>query len=192
MVVFDNTNNFNNRIKGILYISMMDIDFLMQKYSNEELKNVIPLDYLESFEKNLKKLENEPNLSIQYYSVLPLGIETEKDEELLKIIKSEVEQGNLFTKKELKEFKLDELKVLIENLMEEDLISIKELYKLRSYMMADFIIEEIGKANKLIESLFLTNTHESAKEIYLNLKHMGLSSEIVESDYFLENKVMKK
>ena len=89
-------------------------------------------------------------------------------------------------------FKLDELKVLIENLMEEDLISIKELYKLRSYMMADFIIEEIGKANKLIESLFLTNTHESAKEIYLNLKHMGLSSEIVESDYFLENKVMKK
>ena len=49
----------------------------------------------------------------------------------------------------------------------------------KTYMMADFIIEEIGKANKLIESLFLTNTHESAKEIYLNLKHMGLSSEIV-------------
>ena len=32
VVIFDTTNNFDNQIKVVLYMSMMDVDYLVQKY----------------------------------------------------------------------------------------------------------------------------------------------------------------
>ena len=55
MVIFDTTNNFNNQIKGMLYISIMDVDYLMQKYQTPFLKSIIPSDYVEAFEDELEQ-----------------------------------------------------------------------------------------------------------------------------------------
>ena len=66
MVIFDTTNNFNNQIKGMLYISIMDVDYLMQKYQASVLKSMIPSDYVEAFEDELEQRKNEYSLSVQY------------------------------------------------------------------------------------------------------------------------------
>ena len=116
MVIFDTTNNFNGQIKGMLYMSIMDVDYLVQKYQIPFLKSIIPLDYVEVFEDELEQRKNEYSLSVQYYSVLRLGIETAKDEELLRIIKNEVELGNLFTRSHLKSISRADLKNFIESL----------------------------------------------------------------------------
>ena len=55
VVIFDTTNNFNNQIKGMLYMSMMDVDYLVQKYQISFLKSRIPLDYVETFEDELEQ-----------------------------------------------------------------------------------------------------------------------------------------
>ena len=129
MVIFDTTNNFNNQIKGMLYMSMMDVDYLVQKYQISFLKSRIPLDYVETFEDELEQRKNEYRLSVQYYSILTLGIETAEDEELLKIIKNEVEQGILFTRSHLQSISREDLKDLIKSLGEHfALLSNEELY----------------------------------------------------------------
>ena len=139
MVIFDTTNNFNGRIKGMLYMSIMDVDYLVQKYQIPFLKSRIPLDYVEAFEDELEQRKNEYSLSVQYYSVLPLGIETAEDEELLSIIKNEVEQGNLFTRSHLQSISRADLKDLIKSLkIKVGPLSIEELYQLRSYMMSEY------------------------------------------------------
>ena len=141
MVIFDTTNNFNGQIKGMLYMSMMDVDYLAQKYQISFLKSRIPLDYVEAFEDELEQRKNEYRLSVQYYSILTLGIETAEDEELLKIIKNEVEQGNLFTRSHLQSISREDLKDLIKSLGSHlAQLSNEELYQLRSYMMSDIYL----------------------------------------------------
>lgn len=191
MVIFDSTNNFNNQIKGMLHISIMDIDYLMSKYS-QTLKTRIPADYVCAFENELERRKNEDKLSEQYYSVLKLGIETDSDEELLKIIKSEIKQGNLFTKNNLQSIKREDLEDLISQLKNKNgQLSDEELYKLRSYMMVDFIFNAIETSNRCIEHLYEAPASLYTAREYKNnmsdLEAIGLSSNIVESDYFENN-----
>lgn len=197
MVIFDNTNNFNNTIKGILYINMMDVDYLMNKYQSALLNSMVLSDYIEVFNQELDQIKNQNKLSEQYYSILSLGIETDEDEQLLKIIKREVEQGNLFTKSLLKSINNDNLKLLIKLLKN----NIKQLgneglYKLRSYMMAEYIFDIIEISNIYLEKSYdhdiSPGTLKLYKNIVSNLEFMGFSSEIVESDYFNDDKVLIK
>lgn len=197
MVIFDTTNNFNNQIKGMLHISIMDVDYLMQKYQTSVLKSIISSDYLEVFENELEQRKNESRLSEQYYSILSLGIETDEDEELLKIIKNEVEQGNLFTKSNLQSINREHLEEMIKSLKSNFVqLSNEELYKLRSYMMVEYIFDIIKVSNIYVEKLYdhtaLPGTLDSYKKIVSNLEFMGLSSEIIESDYFDSIKVLSK
>lgn len=197
MVIFDTTNNFNGQIKGMLYMSIMDVDYLVQKYQIPFLKSIIPLDYVEVFEDELEQRKNEYSLSVQYYSVLRLGIETAKDEELLKIIKNEVELGNLFTRSHLKSISRADLKNFIESLKNRvGPLSIEELYQLRSYMMSEFISDAIEVANRCVKRLYdhtaLPGTVDSYENIVSNLEFMGASSEIIESDYFNSVEVLSK
>lgn len=189
MVIFDDKNNYNNEIKGMLYMNMMDVDYLMSEYSSQSLRERLPLDYVELFEYELEQRRKEDKLSEQYYSILSLGIENVRDEELLKIIKSEVQQGNLFTRSVLKSIEPDDLKRLIDLLKSNlDKIAFKELYKLRSYMMSEYISNEISRANVISGRLNIYPTSRQLLTYYntiiSNLELMGLSSEIVESDYF--------
>ena len=195
MVIFDTTNNFNGRIKGMLYMSIMDVDYLVQKYQIPFLKSRIPLDYVEAFEDELEQRKNEYSLSIQYYSVLPLGIETAEDEELLSIIKNEVEQGNLFTRSHLQSISRADLKDLIKSLkIKVGPLSIEELYQLRSYMMSEYIFDQIELANKYVKRLYeysaQRGTLDEYQNIISNLEAMGASSEIIESDYFNSTRVL--
>lgn len=197
MVIFDTTNNFNNQIKGMLHISVMDVDYLMQKYQTPLLKSMIPLDYVETFEDELEQRKNENRLSEQYYSILSLGIETDEDEELLKIIKNEVEQGNIFTKSNLQSVNREDLEELIKSLKSNFVqLGNEELYKLRSYMMAEYIFDVIEVANRYVKKLYdhtaLPGTLDSYKKMVSNLEFMGLSSEIIESDYFNNAKALSK
>lgn len=193
MVIFDSTNNYDNQIKGMLYLNMMDVDYLMSKYSSETLKAMIPLDYVETFESELKQRLKEDKLSIQYYSILTLGIETEEDEELLRIIKNEVAEGNLFTKKALQSIKREELSDLVSPLEDGvDLLTFVELYKLRSYHMVEFILDSIDKSDRALERLYNHSNMPGLLDFYrsinVNLEAIGLSSKIVESDYFEKGK----
>ena len=195
MVIFDTTNNFNGEIKGMLYMSIMDVDYLVQKYQIPFLKSRIPLDYVEAFEDELEQRKNEYSLSVQYYSVLPLGIETAEDEELLSIIKNEVEQGNLFTRSHLQSISRADLKDLIKSLkIKVGPLSIEELYQLRSYMMSEYIFDQIELANKYVKRLYeysaQRGTLDEYQNIISNLEAMGASSEIIESDYFNSTRVL--
>ena len=195
MVIFDTTNNFNGRIKGMLYMSIMDVDYLVKKYQIPFLKSRIPLDYVEAYKEKKKKKKNEYSLSVQYYSVLPLGIETAEDEELLSIIKNEVEQGNLFTRSHLQSISRADLKDLIKSLkIKVGPLSIEELYQLRSYMMSEYIFDQIELANKYVKRLYeysaQRGTLDEYQNIISNLEAMGASSEIIESDYFNSTRVL--
>ena len=195
MVIFDTTNNFNGRIKGMLYMSIMDVDYLVQKYQIPFLKSRIPLDYVEAFEDELEQRKNEYSLSVQYYSVLPLGIETAEDEELLSIIKNEVEQGNLFTRSHWQSISRADMKDLIKSLkIKVGPLSIEELYQLRSYMMSEYIFDQIELANKYVKRLYeysaQRGTLDEYQNIISNLEAMGASSEIIESDYFNSTRVL--
>ncbi len=197
MVIFDTTNNFNNQIKGMLYISIMDVDYLMQKYQASVLKSMIPSDYVEAFEDELEQRKNEYSLSVQYYSVLRLGIESTEDEELLRLIKNEIEQRNLFTRSHLQSISREDLKELIRTLrINLAQLSNEELYKLRSYMMSEYIYGAIELANKYVKKLYghsvLPGTLDSYQNIISNLEFMGASSEIIESDYFNSVEVLSK
>ena len=194
VVIFDTTNSFNNQIKGMLYMSMMDVDYLVQKYQISFLKSRIPLDYVETFEDELEQRKNEYRLSVQYYSILALGIETAEDEELLKIIKNEVEQGNLFTRSHLQSISREDLKDLIKSLGDHFAqLSNEELYQLRSYMMSEYIFGEIELANIYVQQLYENTarrgTLDEYKNIISNLRTIGASSEIIESDYFNSTRV---
>ncbi len=192
MVIYDTNNNFNNSIKGMLHISMMDVDYLVHKYQLPGLKEMIPSDYVDAFESELEERKNEGQLSEQYYAILSLGIETDEDEELLRIIKSEVEQGNLFTKSDLQSIKRKDLEDLINPLKSrESELSDEELYKLRSYLMDKYIIESIEKANRNLEAFkqFRSYTYSNSyNTIVTNLESIGLSKDIVELDYFKPSK----
>ena len=195
MVIFDTTNNFNGRIKGMLYMSIMDVDYLVQKYQIPFLKSRIPLDYVEAFEDELEQRKNEYSLSVQYYSALLLGIESAEDEELLSIIKNEVEQGNLFTRSHLQSISRADLKDLIKSLkIKVGPLSIEELYQLRSYMMSEYIFDQIELANKYVKRLYeysaQRGTLDEYQNIISNLEAMGASSEIIESDYFNSTRVL--
>ncbi len=194
MVIFDTTNNFDNQIKGVLYMSMMDVDYLVQKYQISFLKSRIPLDYIKAFEDELEQRKNEYRLSVQYYSILTLGIETTEDEELLKIIKNEVEQGNLFTRSHLQSISREDLKNLIKSLGNRfPQLRNEELYQLRSYMMSEYIFGEIELANIYVQQLYENTarrgTLDDYKNIISNLESIGASSEIIESDYFNSTRV---
>jgi len=196
MVIFDNTTNFNNRIKGMLYISIMDIDYLMTKYESL-LKSTIPSDYFEAFLKELEQRKNEDKLSEQYYSILRLGIETDEDEELLKIIKEEVQKQNLFTKSNLDSINREDLENLIKPLKNNvENLNNEELYKLRSYMMSEYIFDLLDQLNiynmRLYSHAVILGTSESYKDVISNLENIGLSSNIVESDYFNNSKILEK
>ena len=195
MVIFDTTNNFDGRIKGMLYMSIMDVDYLVQKYQIPFLKSRIPLDYVEAFEDELEQRKNEYSLSVQYYSALRLGIESAEDEELLSIIKNEVEQGNLFTRSHLQSISRADLKDLIKSLkIKVGPLSIEELYQLRSYMMSEYIFDQIELANKYVKRLYeysaQRGTLDEYQNIISNLEAMGASSEIIESDYFNSTRVL--
>ena len=126
---------------------------------------------------------------------MPLGIETAEDEELLSIIKNEVEQGNLFTRSHLQSISRADLKDLIKSLkIKVGPLSIEELYQLRSYMMSEYIFDQIELANKYVKRLYeysaQRGTLDEYQNIISNLEAMGASSEIIESDYFNSTRVL--
>ena len=64
----------------------MDLDYIVSKYGIDTLKSQIPFDYIEVFQEELLNLKKETKFSVQYYSILTLGIETDIDEKLLNIL----------------------------------------------------------------------------------------------------------
>lgn len=202
MVIFDTKNNYNGQIKGMLYLSIMDVDYVVSKYGIDTLKRTIPLDYAECFEDELRERTDEGKFSIQYYPVLSLGIETDNDEKLLDILSDEVTHGNIFTKKELQALSKEELEQRISEISYVEQIperaTIEEIYKLRSYQMAKFIIENIERANRSVDIAYQTRENgcslqekkalEDSSNIRNILISLGLSDDIEESDYFVKEK----
>ena len=187
MVIYDTKNNYEGRIRGMLYLSLMDVDYLLKKYGEEELKKRLPNDYVDHFINELALRNGYDIISVQYYPVLNVGIETEADEELLKLIKEEVKQGNLYTKNTLVNIPKEELTLGINALKPKtSLLNNEELYKLRSYMLSVYAQEMIDKANSKVQIGYETGYYsgEEFRQIVHDLKAIGASSEIEESDYF--------
>lgn len=187
MVIYDTKNNYEGRIRGMLYLSLMDVDYLLKKYGEEELKKRLPNDYVDHFINELALRNGYDIISVQYYPVLNVGIETEADEELLKLIKEEVKQGNLYTKSTLVSIPKEELTLGINALKPKtSLLNNEELYKLRSYMLSVYAQAMIDKANSKVQIGYETGYYsgEEFRQIVHDLKAIGASSEIEESDYF--------
>ena len=73
MVIFDSTNNFNDQIKGMLHINLIDVDYLVKKYGLEKLREMISADYVDAFESELEQFKDADLYSNQYYCALSLG-----------------------------------------------------------------------------------------------------------------------
>lgn len=189
MIIFDTRNNYDGKIKGMLYISLMDADYLVSTYGLDKLKDMIPLDYAEHFASELEKYKKERTLSSQYYAVMGLGIESEDDERLLDLLRQEVEMGNLFTKSQLSSITEDEIDILLaearKNYIKDEP---RSLYKLRSYMMSQYIMFSIGEYNKSVEGAYegvnVVSNQDYIMKMSNNWESMGISSDIEESDYF--------
>ena len=198
MVIYDTKNNFDGQARGMLYISAYDIAYLCAKYG-EDLKCSIPLDYFEAFEHELAKRKQEDVLSVQWYAMLPIGIETDEDEELLKIIAQEVSEGNMMTRKQLQKLSYEELLEKTDKYPGVygtiNRLPIEDMYKLRSYEVARCIIDTITGGNQIVEELhdhpdWETDRKRKKKDTYAkymeSLKAMGADEDIVDSDYFQE------
>ena len=194
MVIYDTKNNNNGQARGTLYISAYDVDYLVAKYEIY-LKNSIPLNYANCFEEEINKRKKEDVLSVQWYAILQLGIESDEDEELLKIISQEVSEGNMVTRKQLQELSEEELDERIAKYprVHKDIESlpIQDIYRLRSYRLAKFIISGIADANKLVDRLY--NDPSPSRKVRderellkysENLVNVGASADIKDSDYF--------
>ncbi|MDE5630605.1 MAG: hypothetical protein K2G03_00890 [Bacilli bacterium] len=200
MVIYDTKDNYGGNIKGMLYMSMMDVDYLVKKYGSGELREMIPEDYVEGFERELKDRECEGVFSLQYYSILPIGIETKEDERLLSLLSQEVEMGNLLAKCQLSSLTLEELEKAIEELddakLSPDDASLEDIYKLRSFMMAKFIIMSIQGYNRSVERAYLginlVNSQKNIMDKAHDFEAMGITSDICESDYFDKAIMMSK
>lgn len=187
--------NINGKIRGRLYLNAYDVDYLVSKYGSY-LKSSISSDYIETFEKELNKRKKESALSVQWYPVLSLGIETDEDEELIKIISQEISEGNMLTRKQLQELSIEELEERIASYpsvesVAKSILPPEELYKLRSYQMAKFIIDSIELGNKLVSRLYSNPSPQSKacdEAEYLkcvqSLEAVGASTKIEDSDYF--------
>lgn len=186
MIFYDTDNYKNTKAKGMLYISLMDVDYLIEKYGLDDLKKDIPNDYIDYMDEELKKISDRDLLDISYYGALQMGIETEKDENLLELIRKEVQNGNLFPKKQLKKLSKDELETLIQELIKQDELTDEDLYKLRSYQMAVYIIDQITRAHDMQISGYTEGGFDvkKYKTIISNLDAIGLNSNIKESTYF--------
>lgn len=200
MVIYDTKDNYDGTIKGRLYMSMIDVDYLVKKYGSSELRGMIPEDYVEAFENELKKRERERIFSPQYYAMLPIGIETEEDERLLSLLSQEVEMGNIFAKSQLSSLTIEQLASEIKELNGVKLnpreASLEDIYKLRSFMMAEFIITSIQGFNRSVDKAYLgINIRNSQRDIINNsnnFKALGITSDITESEYFDKAIMMAK
>ena len=188
MVIFDNSNTYNGQIKGLLYLNFMDVDYLLTKYGEDELKKRLPHDYVDHFLAEQTRRNGLDKLDIQYYPILYVAIQTDEDEELLHLIKEEVKEGNLFTKSHLTGITVDTLDNEIRRLLaKKDKLNNEELYALRSYMLSKYVNDNIDKANeytKECQECGAVVHYREFKQITDDLKKVGASSEIKESDYF--------
>lgn len=200
MVIYDTNDNYDGSIKGRLYISMMDVDYLVKKYGSSELRDLMPEDYVEGFERELQMRENERTFSPQYYAALPIGIENSDDERLLSLLSQEVEMGNLLTKSQLSSLTLEQLEKEIEELDDvkwsPDDASLEDVYKLRSYMMAEFIIRSAQSYNRCVQKAYLGISIGNCEREIMNrskdFETMGITANISESEYFEKAVMMAK
>lgn len=189
MIIFDTNNNFDGKIKGMLYLSLMDADYLVKKYGVEELKGMIPEDYALHLASEVERHKNERTYSPQYYAVIKLGIESEDDERILFLLSQEVEMGNLFTKSQLSSLSEEKVNTLVcelENKEEPDNIDVT--YKLRSFMMARYILSSIDSFNRSVDKAYqgigIIPNEMNIIQTNKNWENMGVSSDIKESAYF--------
>ncbi len=188
MVIFDNSNTYNGQIKGLLYLNFMDVDYLLTKYGEDELKKRLPHDYVDHFLAEQTRRDGLDKLDVQYYPILYVAIQTDEDEELLRLIKEEVKEGNLYTKSYLTGITVDTLDNEIRRLLaKKDKLNNEELYVLRSYMLSKYVNDNIDKANEYTKEAQECGGfvhYYEFNQITEDLKKVGASSEIKESDYF--------
>ncbi len=184
MVIFDNSNTYNGQIKGLLYLSFIDVDYLLTKYGEDELKKRLPHDYVDHFLSEQSRRNGLDKLD----PILYVAIQTDEDEELLRLIKEEVKEGKLYTKSYLTGITVDTLDNEIRRLLaKKDKLNNEELYALRSYMLSKYVNDNINRANEYTrddQEIGYFAHFKEFEQITANLKKVGASSEIKESDYF--------
>ena len=188
MVIFDNSNTYNGQIKGLLYLNFIDVDYLLTKYGEDELKKRLPHDYVDHFLAEQTRRNGLDKLDVQYYPILYVAIQTDEDEELLRLIKEEVKEGKLYTKSYLTGITVDTLDNEIRRLLaKKDKLNNEELYALRSYMLSKYVNDNINRANEYTrndQEIGYFAHFKEFEQITEDLKKVGASSEIKESDYF--------
>lgn len=153
MVIYDVENNYDNKIKGMLYLSLIDVDYLVAKYGVVKLQELISKDYADLFEEEVDLLLMEDKPSCQYYPAVSLGIETEEDECLLELVAKEIKLGNMFTKRYLKTLTSEEINQGIQDISaavdEVSNLSLEDLYRLRSYQSLNILLRILRKLGNI-------------------------------------------
>jgi len=199
MVILDTLGKINKENKNILYLNTMDIDYIVSKYGLDLLKEMLPAEYIEGIEISLNFVQNKEKDSYDYCARNAFDIVNLNDDKLLEILSSEITNGNILTKSQFMNCINEDLKVIIEQITQlekEDNLSLEELYKLRTYRMAYYVKVSLSYAGLTNYEVFNGNEYsfelrskvdEKVKKICEErLNAVGLSDEIIESDYFNE------
>jgi len=200
MVILDQKNKMYGENTNILYLSFYDIDYLVNKYGIDVLKDKLPDSYIEGFLNVLDLVKDEEELSCEYYEIAPLVISYDETE-LLDIIINEIKEGNMYTKSQIHDLANENLDKKIFEIKNREL-TVENLYKLRTYTLIEYV-ETARKKARLSDHLIFDGIEGSmeirkknAEIAYDNyaliLKSVGLNDFITESTYFEEYIPLKR
>lgn len=185
MVIFDTKNKTKNTL-GTLYLSFSDLFYLADRIRLENLLKLLPVDFANKFMKEFVEMSAEDYLSHDFFLIEKIPI-SEKQVELLRIIKKEIDEENLFTREQLTTMPEYEVcRSIDETQRDLSKMNIRKLSRLRSFILAYQILEDKKKAYRILDKWDAENLYDvyEYKTVLDSLKEVGVTSKIYESDYF--------
>ena len=181
---------------GYLRLNYFDMDYLVQKYGIDGLKIILTPNQIEFFVESLKQFQEISLLSPYWFYMNGLMITNKQEEKLLDLLSSEAKAGKIVISNNLVcmnnyeiEEKIDELSFFCRH---PEMATIEELYLLRSYLMYDYVYENID-ISEMIENTPLEE-YDNAMEARLNLeereeileevRYMGFDRYVISDDFW--------
>ena len=186
MVIFDTENKRKSDI-GLLYLNLLDLDYLSGKFKLEKIMSFIPKEKRDIILNKLMRAAGD-EWSEEFSSLVCIPIR-DKQIELLDIIKKEIQKGNLFTREQLTNLSEKDIDDGLNDAQKDYPMSVNKLYKLRSYILASQILEDKKRVCLVLDKWDKDNLYDvyTYKMILDRLSFIGVTHKIHESDYFKED-----
>ncbi len=180
-----------NAQKGTLYLSFLEVEYLINKYKWPVLELIYSKEYIDQFESIWQSQKDKSSLLEKYLTHFEFTVDLTKEEDTLHILAAEISEGNLCTQNQFKEILKEDLKTILNNMTiisdNLDIASPIEIYKLRLYQCAfkiQQVIQNLAINKSDLERETLIDRFEKSI-LQDELKKFNLSEDYQDSNYFL-------